>query len=336
MTRELRIGIVGCGKIARAHLNAYHEIEGTTIAGVFDVNGRAARAFAAETGARAASSVEEMARNDGLDAVSICTPPAAHLENCRPFLKERIPILCEKPLEVNAARAARLAAAVKEDRTQFMVAFCHRFHPPIIELKKLIRSGVLGRPILFRNIFGGYLPLRGNHRAKPELSGGGCLIDHCCHSVDLFRFLVGDPTEVQAVAANVMQKLAIEDFGMIQLSRNGRCFGEITASYSLRVCGNWVEWYGTKGTAVVSYGNPGHPDLQYRIAGEDWTTVDCSGHPDRFLGEVGHFTDCVRKGRKPAITVDDGLKASRIGAAVYASAEKGGRVAIPGMRKTGG
>jgi len=131
-------------------------------------------------------------------------------------------------------------------------------------LKRLIREGVLGRAVLFRNIFGGYLRLRGNHRADPAVSGGGCLIDHCCHSMDLFRFLVGDPTEVQAVAANVSQKVPIEDFGMIHLSRRGRSFGEITASYSLKVCRNWVEWYGTKGTALVSYGNPGEPDLQFR------------------------------------------------------------------------
>ncbi len=330
--KELRVGIVGCGGIAGFHLNAYRGIKGVKVVSVFDVNEKAARAFAAEVDARVASSVKEMARDDGLDAVSICTPPVAHLDNCRPFLKNRIPILCEKPLEVNAARAARLTTAVKASRTLFMVAFCHRFHPPIVELKKLIKSGVLGKPILFRNIFGGHNPLRGNHRVNPEVSGGGCLIDHCSHSVDLFRFLVGDPTEVQAVAANVLQKLAIEDFGMIHLIRNGKSFGEITASYSLRSCRNRVEWYGTKGAAWVNYGSADCPELEYAIPGQESTAVDCSGHPDRFLGEVGHFVDCIRKRRKPVISVDDGLKAGRIAEAIYASVEKGKRMAVKGMK----
>jgi len=328
MKRTLRIGIVGCRDIARAHLAAYREAGEAEVVSVYDISTKAAARAAEAAGAQVAASLDEMARRHDLDAVSVCSPPAAHLDNCRPFLREGVAVLCEKPLEVNARRAARLADEARRSRSVFMVAFCHRFHPPIIELKRLIREGVLGRAVLFRNIFGGYLRLRGNHRADPAVSGGGCLIDHCCHSMDLFRFLVGDPTEVQAVAANVSQKVSIEDFGMIHLSRRGRAFGEITASYSLRVCRNWVEWYGTKGTALVSYGNPGVPDLQFRTDDGDWTPVDCSSHPARFVGEVRHFLDCVRRRRRPAITAADGLKANRIAAAVYASAARRRRVAV--------
>ena len=328
MSSALRVGIVGCGGIARAHLSAYHAAEDVEVVSVFDVAPKAARALAQATGARVARSAGEMARKGRLDAVSICSPPVAQLANCRPFLAAKISVLCEKPLEVNARRAARLADEVKRSRARFMLAFCHRFHPPIIELKKLVRAGTLGRPILFRNIFGGYLRLTGNHRVDPKLSGGGCLIDHCCHAVDLFRFLVGDPTEVQACTANVIQKAPVEDFGMIHLMKGCKAFGEITASYSLKVCRNWVEWYGTKGSAVVNYSRMDLPELAYKVHDSKWTTIDCSSHPHRFAGEIAHFLDCVRRRRKPSITVDDGLKASRIAAAIYASAATRKRVEV--------
>ncbi len=330
MSREMRVGIVGCGGIARAHADGYKSAGRAKIVMVYDPAHKAAKRLAAETGATAAGSLAEMIKDDHLDAVSICSPPAAHMDNCAPFLKAGIPVLCEKPIEVNAVRAARLAAVARRSGTIFMTAFCHRFHPSIIELKKLIGNGLLGRPLLFRNIFGGYSKLKGNHRTKPEISGGGCLVDHCAHSVDLFRFLVGEPAYAQAFAGNIMQKLRIEDFGMIHLATRGnKAFGEITASYSLKGCGNYVEWYGTKGLAIISYWNASHPDLTYKLEHDkEWTTVDCSRHPGRFAGEISHFLDCAAKRRQPSITADDGLKAARIAHAIYASVARGRRVAV--------
>ena len=56
--------------------------------------------------------------------------------------------------------------------------------------------------------------------------------------------------------------------------------------------------------------------------------MDCSKHPGRFVGEIRHFLNCVRTGRKPAITAADGLAANRIAAAVYASVAKGRRIPL--------
>lgn len=330
MSRKIRVGIVGCGGIARAHVNGYKKNQDVHIAAVYDVMPRAADKLAGETGACTVKSLEEMAQSGGLDAVSICSPPAAHLDNCKPFLRAGIGILCEKPLEVNVAKAGQLATLSRRSRSVFMTAFCHRFHPAIVELKGLIDRDVLGKPLLFRNIFGGYQALKGNHRTDPKLSGGGCLVDHCAHSVDLFRFLVGEPAFVQALTGNIMQKLRIEDFGMINLATRGNAaFGEITASYSLKVCGNFVEWYGTRGTAIASYWNPGFPDLSYKVEGaKEWKSVDCGQHPDRFTGEVRHFLDCVRRHKQPALTAADGFKAACIAGAIYQSAGTGKRMPV--------
>jgi predicted dehydrogenase len=324
---------MGCGTIARAHLSGYRNAGGVDIVSVYDVSTKAAKQFAEECGAQIAASPAAMVRDSGgLDAVSVCTPPASHLEVCRPFLKAGIPILCEKPLEANARAAARLEAVVRDTSSLFMTAYCHRFHPAIVELKALIDAGRLGKPLFFRNIFGGYFKLKGNHRANPTLSGGGCVIDNCSHAVDLFRYLVGEPTHVQAFTGNVFQRAAVEDIGLLHLGVGGKAFGEITSSYSLKVCGNWVEWYGTLGSARVSYWNEDQPDLVYKLEGEkDWTIVDCSAHPDRFSAEVAHFLDCVQTGKRPCVTVVDGLRASRVIDAAYKSAKTGRTVSLTGL-----
>jgi predicted dehydrogenase len=253
-----------------------------------------------------------------------------HSENARPFLAAKVPVLCEKPLAATLDQARELADAVRRSGTLFMSAFCHRFHGPILELRELICAGRLGEPVYFRNIFGGFAEFRGNHRINPSLSGGGCVMDNGAHSVDLFRFLVGEPTRVQAMTGNVLQDIPVEDFGFLHLSLNERVFGEITLSYSLKGCGNWLEGYGSKGRATISYWNPGVPELTVLGDGDkEPVTVDCSKHPDRITAEIAHFVECVRTGQPPRITVEDGLRANQIIAAAYDSARSGWSVKLP-------
>ena len=325
----MKVGIVGCGGISAQHARGYEAAGNVTIEWVYDVVPAAALALAEKTGAGVATSLEVMA-GTGLDAVSICTPPGTHTRCAEPFLREGVAVLCEKPLEANVTAAHRLAALVTEHHGVFMVAFCHRFHPPIIELRRLIEAGTLGEPLLFRNIFSGYTAIAGNHRANPAMSGGGALIDHGAHSVDLFRHLVGEPTEVQAFTGNVLQEVPVEDLGMLHLSVDGRRFGSLSTSYSFAVGNSQVEWYGTRGTAWVNYWADGQPELSYRLQGSPkLVEVDCSMHPGRFVGEIAHFLDCIQGGLVPSPSVLDGVRSCEIFEAAYRSAREGVRVRVP-------
>ncbi len=324
MKKQLRVGVIGCGNISRQHIAAYQAINGTTIVSVSDAHAPAAEATARDTGADVADSVTQMIRRDRPDIVSVCTPPATHLDVCRPLLRTGIAIYCEKPMEVNPQRAAKLADAVKRSRIPFMIGFGHRFHAPIIELKKLIIADKLGRILLMRNVFGGYSSQKGNHRSDPTVSGGGTLIDNTSHSIDLFRHLVGNPTRVTAVAANLMQRLRIEDFAAVRLDKAGKAFGELISGYALPHCENTVDLHGTDGMAKVTYWDPRHPELEYQSGRGKWKTVDCSKHPpSRCESAIRHFIGCVRRRHQPDITARDGVAASRIVAGAYQSAKTG-------------
>ncbi|MBA2482474.1 MAG: Gfo/Idh/MocA family oxidoreductase [Planctomycetes bacterium] len=324
----VRIGIVGCGGIARAHLTAYRAIPGVEVAAVYDVSPTACESFAREAGAIAATSLAAMA-DMRLDAVSICTPPGARIDCCRPFLSAGIAVLCEKPLAVDGAAARELATLAAASTSLFMTAFCHRFHGPVLELKKLIDSGTLGQPVLVRMVFAGRFELQGNHRCDPKLAGGGCIMDNGTHAVDLFRFLVGDIGEIQAMTATAVQDAAVEDVGTIGLRSTSGVLAEIATSFSAPSGANWIEWFASAGTARVSYWNAGHPDLAYCLAGTDaWVPIDCSAYPSRFEGQLRHFIACVRSGSRPSPTVDDGLAASLAIAGAYASARSGERIGL--------
>jgi predicted dehydrogenase len=322
---KFRVGIVGCGGIAHHHLRGYRAA-GADISVVFDTSSAASASFAATAETRAAKSIDEMLSAD-LNAVSICTPPGTHLACCEPFLRRGIPVLCEKPLEANAGAATRLAQIVEETGTPFMVGFCHRFHGPVIEVKTLLDRGALGRPLLLRNIFSGWVPLEGNHRINPQLSGGGVLADNGAHAIDLFRFLVGEPVSVTASTANLAQKATVEDFCCIQLlTDEPAAAGEILSSYSLRDGANLIEFAGSEGQAVISYGMKHLPECAFKPHGaSDWIAIPHAQHPQRFIAEVAHFLECLRSQDRihPQVTVEDGLRAAEIVNLAYNSANRG-------------
>ena len=202
--------------------------------------------------------------------------------------------------------------------------------PVAKSLQKLIDAGKLGEPVLLRVIFTGGMSLQGNHHADPKLSGGGCLIDNASHGVDLFCHLIGTPARVTAMCGNAVQKIAVEDIGIMLLSTaNSKQYGEITTSLSTAVGASRVEWFGTKGTGVVSYWMPDEPELSYRcVDDERSTTVDCEHHPMRFIAEVQHFIACIRESVMPNVTAEAGLLVSQTIEAAYRSSREGVQVAI--------
>ncbi len=331
-SRKIRIGIVGCGAISHQHLAAYRTVPGVQVVQFFDVNPGAASAMAVqEDGATVPQSLAAMAAEGGLDAVSVCTPPAFHLDTCRPFLRAGIPILCEKPLEADPARARALRREVRASKSLFMTAFCHRFHPPVVKARAILARGDLGRPLFFRNTFAGRFELARNHRSDRRVSGGGCIADNAAHSVDLFRFLMGEVISVQAMTANLAQQADVEDFGLLILRGKGGTVGEIMSSYSLPSARSFLEVLCSEGTLTINYGAADGPVLFTRVPGKEGRRgYDVSAMPDRFSAEVREFVASVRSGAPVPISVDEGLACLEVISAAYRSAQTRRVVAVKG------
>jgi predicted dehydrogenase len=317
----IRIGIIGCGGIARAHRDAYRAA-GAEVVAVQDAAPEVAERFAAECGAHAVGSLSVFLES-GIDAASVCTPPGAHAEACLALIARGIPVLCEKPLAADLVGARMIAEAARRSLAPFMVGFCHRHHGAVLELKRLLDAGSLGAPVLTRIAFAGEFPLAGNHRADPRLAGGGCIADNGAHAVDLFRFLIGDIAEARGMIANVAQQASVEDAGIVTLRARGGSLGEIATSFSAPIGVARIEVLGSAGTAILTYWTPGEPELRWQRRGEPkWTEVDCSRHPDRFAAQARHFLDCVRSGAPCSPSIEDGLAAAIAIDAAYASARR--------------
>ncbi|MFN3168204.1 MAG: Gfo/Idh/MocA family protein [Phycisphaeraceae bacterium] len=197
MKAHTKLGLVGLGGISAAH-RAAAEAEPAVgfIAGV-DPNPAGREAFAKATNAATFESVASMLADDAvceqLDGVVLCTPPAVRAELVGPLLERGIGVLMEKPAAHSLEHAQRLVdLAEQTPGVPARVAYCHRFTPAVVEMKRQIDAGELGELVRFENTFACWHPTMREHwMSDPALSGGGSLIDTGSHGLDLFHYLCG-------------------------------------------------------------------------------------------------------------------------------------------------
>lgn len=316
MARELRIGVIGCGGIGTVHLERWDRVEDCRVVAVCDENGALASNAAASRRAEAHTDWRSLLGISGLSAVDICVPPNGHAPIAIEALCRGIPVLCEKPLARTAEEAREVAEAAERAGVPFMTAFCHRFHPPVSFAKELLESDDLGKPIMFRNRFSGYFAgVEEKWFSNPEVSGGGALPDTCVHSIDLFRFLVGEVESASGYAATFRPSLLVEDSAVICLKAETGAIGVIEASWATPGGRNVLEIYGTAGACQVDYDTG---DCRYRTADMPvWQGKSFDG-PDRFQLEIDHFASVLRGECALAVTHRDGLRASEIAARITA------------------
>jgi myo-inositol 2-dehydrogenase/D-chiro-inositol 1-dehydrogenase len=221
----LRIGFVGAGLIAWAHgLGLKAMIDGgvidASVEAVHDLRERRARSFAEATGAEVVESAAAVGAR--CDAVWVCTPTAAHRHSVDEALSAGRAVFCEKPLAVDLPGAAALVEAVDAAGVPSQCGLVLRSAPVFRSLRNLVASGELGAPMaaVFRD--DQYFPIQGAYaskwRADVTQAGGGCLLEHSIHDVDVLRFCFGEVASVTARTANFAGHNGIEDLASVSMS----------------------------------------------------------------------------------------------------------------------
>ena len=315
--RRVRVGIIGCGQMGRWPLEAYRQNTQVEVVAFADTNLPLAEAFAAETGGRAYDSHQAMLAAERLDAVSICTLPVTHRAIATDVITAGGHVLCEKPLATTRADAEAMAALAEAHGRLLLTAFKFRFFEEVGKARHLIASGALGDIIHARLMFGGYAQMADTWYARPELSGGGVLLDNGPHAFDLARTLFGEITTVEATTSH-RQGLAVEDTAQVrcQLARGGVL--TIDLSWSLPVPSrSYLEIYGSEGAALLDLNG-----ITYRLTTwAEWKRVD--NHDtlkQAFARQIDHFVAAVA-GHQPHLTVAaDGVAAQRLVDLAYTAA----------------
>ena len=224
----VRIGFVGAGLIGWAHaLGIKAMIDGgvldAAITAVHDPRQRQAEGFIEAVGgpdaAAVADATEAAAR---ADAVFVCTPTWAHRGAVDAALAAGCAVFCEKPLDRDLARATALVGAVTAAGVPSQCGLVLRSAPVFGALRAIVEGGTLGAPmaVVFRD--DQYFPIQGHYasqwRADVAQAGGGCLIEHSIHDVDILRFCFGEIDRIAARTANHAGHEGVEDLAAVSLS----------------------------------------------------------------------------------------------------------------------
>lgn len=326
MSGKLKFGLIGAGGIAQAYAQAFATSQVAELAAVADVVPASANALAEAFGCKPYTSYKTMVSTEKLDAAIICTPPAVHKEICLYLLEHKVPVLCEKPLSVDSASTRAMIDAARKANVKFTMASKFRYVEDVVKAKAIVTAGLLGDIILFENAFTSRVDMSNRWNAKPEISGGGVLIDNGTHSVDLVRYLLGPVAEVQVVEGKRSQGLAVEDTVRIFVKSTAGVLGSIDLSWSInKEQESYINVYGSHGTLWV-----GWKESKYRQSGaRDWVVFG-SGYNkvQAFRANIDNFGKAIRGEEALLISPDEALASVEVIEAAYADLRRSHWVSV--------
>jgi predicted dehydrogenase len=279
------------------------------------------------------------------DAVWVCTPTAAHREAVDAALAAGRAVFCEKPLATDLAAALDLTEAVRASGLPAQSGLVLRSAPVFRALRDVVQSGELGRPMAVTFRDDQYFPIQGTYgskwRADPAQAGGGCLIEHSIHDVDILRFCFGDVEEVTGRTANFSGSAGIEDMAAVSMQFASGLSAHLTSVWhnilsrgsTRRIelfCENAMVWLDDefRGPLHVQTSErtesrpcPSPPWVQELSFGSDEIGLGVAP----YVEEDRAFVDAIVAGRPPDPSLDEALVAHRLVDAAYRSAADGSR-----------
>lgn len=220
----IRVGIVGCGFIGNVHSVALGQIARTGLAdaavvATYDIDReRAEHTAGHHRGATPEPSLDALL--DSVDVVWVCTWTGGHREVVEAAAARGLPVFCEKPLAPTWPECLAVADALRSVPHQ--VGLVLAYAPVFRNLAGAVASGRYGRPLaaVFRD--DQFFPIQGMYgstwRGDVARAGGGTVVEHSIHDVDVLRRVLGDPVRVGAHTACRFGHAGIEDVANVTLT----------------------------------------------------------------------------------------------------------------------
>ncbi len=346
MTRGF--AIIGAGIIAAVHAAAIARLPGARLVAVTDVAAGVAQAFAAGHGCAAEPTLDAVLGRGDVDVVCVCVPSGLHAEVGVRAAKAGMHLVVEKPIDVSLDAADRLLAAAREAGVTMTVMSQHRFDPGLVELKRLVDAGALGRLLLAEASTKWYrtqayydsAPWRGTWAMD-----GGALLNQGIHYADLLLWCLGPAAEVTALCTTQAHSIEVEDTALAIVRFASGAVGTLSATTAAYPgFPQRLEITGTEGTVTVEDGRLVRAELRAsavsRAVPDGTAPPDGSGSPPgaaadpagldvaSHAAQIADLLASLDEGREPAVTGASGRETLALIHAVYESARTGRPVRI--------
>jgi predicted dehydrogenase len=350
--RVLKVAIVGLGHLhPRSYMPLFRAVKATRVTAAVEADTALREAFCREFELTGYDSLDRMLAAEQPDIAAIFLPHSDCPEAAEVCAAAGAHLMVEKPMAASAPGARRIAAAARSHNVKVTTGYCWRLHPAAREFKRLVASGVIGKPVGAEGRCAAgrlqrYIDGHASWMLERARSGGGPMYNLGVHWIDLFRWMLEDEVvEVSGRNVKVNTGYDIEDNSFAHLRFSSGAIVSLDISYTVPDAfpygrDLYVAIRGTQG--VVSW-SPAYEGQQ------DVLSV-CSDHPDfggsprrqlsfelekvaGYSGAMGlsyvrDFAAAVISGRDPLITAEDGVRALEVVEAVYRSAERSAWVAV--------
>lgn len=187
---KVRIGVIGAGGIAHAHLPRLSErSDAVELVGVSDVNGETARATAEQYGiSRHTTDYREWL--DEADAVVICVPTLFHADIAIEALNAGKHVFCEKPMARTEEQSQAMLDAAKASGKALQIGFVRRFDDEWMAYREHLQAGKVGKPVVWRHVMANAGPSNSKWFTDDKI-GGGPFLDGCIHNIDFALYTFG-------------------------------------------------------------------------------------------------------------------------------------------------
>jgi scyllo-inositol 2-dehydrogenase (NADP+) len=250
--KVIRVALFGLGKMGLSHLAMINAHPDAKLIAVCDRSEYLLDVLSKYTPVKTYTDYKQLLKAEKLDAVFVATPSRSHTEIVGKALDAGLHVFCEKPLCLDPADGLQLAELAEKRKLVNHVGYHYRFVGSFSEMKRILRSNVLGTLSHVRAEAYGPVVLRpkGSTWRTDKAEGGGCLYDYASHAIDLVNYLVGQP---DAVSGTIMRKIYssdVEDEVYANIYYSNGMTGHIAANWS-------EESYRKMSTTVTVWGANG-------------------------------------------------------------------------------
>jgi len=319
-SKIINLAMVGCGEVSHAHYNASLEFSDAKFTSCCDIDIEKAKQWSQKyDGIAFYASIEELLKNEKVDAVVLCTWPNQHLEQIETILKYGVKnILCEKSMVLTGLDAFKIWKLAKDNNAFVMEACKNRYYPAIRKIESILSTGELGNIDNISATFSNYEPEGDQDEATRiwryrQECGGGVPYDWMAYLVNAANYFSRSKPDHVFASGTVSERYGIITrlYGMI-VYENGivaNIASSKDASFSQE-----LQISCSKGVLElpVSWGIYGNVKLTKRHRMQDWPYILTDSyeieHQDGFRLQLQNFVAVIQGNEKPMIPLEQSVQ----------------------------
>ena len=322
----LRFGLIGTGRIGQVHAASIAADADAVLSWVADPFVDGARAVVERFGGTATDNADDLFASGAVDAVLVASPTPTHVDLIAQSVAAGIPVLCEKPIDLDIARVEELRPVVAASGVPVALGFNRRFDPGFAQARARLAAGEIGALE--------QLTVISRDPAAPPAAyvaiSGGIFRDMTIHDFDMARFFLPDVVEVQAVGTNTFDPGAREhgdyDTAVTVLrASNGAVATILNSRHSAVGYDQRIEVFGSEGmlevanqgTSLVRVSNAQGVETQ-----APYESYMFNRYTPAYRAELAEFIKLARGEESSSPTFDDGRAALLLADAAQRSADE--------------